>query len=288
MGRKLGDVLEECIQRLHAGETVKECVVRYPDFKEELAPLLQVAATTMSAAKSVVPDPGIKGRGLNRLTSTIAAAGVPRLRWQQRLYALPRAYRVAAAGLTLAILGSILVIGTSIAAADSVPGDSLYWVKTTRENITLMMPKSNAEKAEAHVKLASVRTEEMRQLVEDNRLDDAEQVWSRIQGHLQRSASYAGIDVTAATIEMPVYQVVPLKQKDALQLKRRLVEDIDSLKVQLVSDDNWPQLGPDDLARVKLLRRRVEMRYRWFIGALERYDSPGWRPAGIVEPTSIR
>ena len=100
----------------------------------------------------------------------------------------------------------LLVTGAGVATAassDSVPGDSLYWVKTTKESIQLRLPRSDASRAEAYAHLATVRGGEMRRLVERGRFADAESLMKRMNHHLRRSAMYAGVDVSPRP-EMPI------------------------------------------------------------------------------------
>ena len=73
-------------------------------------------------------------------------------------------------GFALVLMTAVAAGGTTIASADSVPGDPLYWVKTTKESITLRMNSSDMAKAQTHARLAGERGDEMRKLISNGRL----------------------------------------------------------------------------------------------------------------------
>ena len=50
MSTTVDDVLNECIERLAAGETVEQCLASYPDYAVELEPMLRTSASTMNVA----------------------------------------------------------------------------------------------------------------------------------------------------------------------------------------------------------------------------------------------
>jgi hypothetical protein len=156
----------------------------------------------MHTAETARLDQAAKARGLYSLTQA-ASEGVP-----QRDHTLvPLWRRPVAKPIGFGLVMLLLVLGLSSVAAvkssDAVPGDSLYWVKTTKEGVSLWFPKSDADRAEMHAKLAGERGREMRILVERGRLADAEHVLVRVRRHLSRSADYAGVMVTVGRAEMP-------------------------------------------------------------------------------------
>ena len=44
----------------------------------------------------------------------------------------------------------LLKTAATMASSESVPGDTLYWVKRTKESISLMIPQSDMSRAERH------------------------------------------------------------------------------------------------------------------------------------------
>ena len=65
-------ILDRCIERIASGESVSSCLASYPDDREELEPLLRIAAVTMQAVSAVEPNQVAKARGLRMLNEAVA------------------------------------------------------------------------------------------------------------------------------------------------------------------------------------------------------------------------
>ena len=280
--RDFDDILDDCLERLRQGERVEECAARYPAHSGELVPLLEVAATTMQAAASVPIRPEAKSRGMNRLGQALAQRSVPR----ERRFVWPGWRRRVASPLVIALVAAVLATGTafgaSVASSDSVPGDSLYWVKTTRENIVLMVPRSDRAKANEHIHLARVRAQEMGRLMEKGRFDAAEETSDRMRRHLNRSAVFIGLITPANPVEVPVIPKGLNGPKAKAELIRLLERDGGFLRTRL-SQFRHP-LTLHDKTKADLLRRKSELSYRMFIAALQGSDAPTWRAFWRVKP----
>ena len=65
-------------------------------------------------------------------------------------------------GCVRSVFGFVLVFAAfgsiaTVAADDTVPGDTLYWVKLTKENVMLAFSRSDNGKAQTHAELAGER-----------------------------------------------------------------------------------------------------------------------------------
>ena len=270
----LDQILDDCLSRLSSGEGLEDCVDRYPERRDELLPLLQVAAATMQVASSVASRPEAKARGLNRLT-TAAARGVEPRRRRFPLLGFPTLVpRPIASGLAVALVATGAVVGTGMASSSSVPGDPLYPIKTIREDISLMMPKSDMSKARENVRLAGVRGQEMRQLMDRREFDEAEVLVHRISRHLNDSAGLVGITISTNPMEMPHRPMNPFLRQDAVDLVTLLQRDGDILKVFFESHRS--SMPPEDQRRMQHLMRRSELNYRVMISALQGGGPPRW------------
>ena len=208
MGREFDDILDECLERLAAGESAADCAARYPDHAEELAPLLQSAAAVRRTADTA-PNPQLaRARVRERLAHALAQGrGAPSQRqplWE-RLRGL---LRTPVARPLLAAFAAVIILtfaagGTTLAASDSVPGEPLYWVKTTRENIEMRMQRSDMGRSQQHARLAGERSDEMHTLIERGKMQEAEKVIVRFREHITQSAHYAGVVVVVNSVEMP-------------------------------------------------------------------------------------
>ena len=129
----VNDVLNHCLELLDQGLTVEECLRRYPAFSEELAPLLQLAMQTQTAAETIGPSPEAQRAGLGRITDAWTAMQERQRRRERGPWRLLRRSWVLAA-----VAAMVLAFGgwtTAAAAQDSVPGEMLYPVKEARERV---------------------------------------------------------------------------------------------------------------------------------------------------------
>ena len=274
MDKDLDKILDECIERLARGESIEECVSRYPEHRDALIPLLEVALATRQAAREALYRPEAKARGLRRLTKALAEGGAPKRR-RFALPPMPRVARPVAVGLAAVVLVVVAAGWTTAASADSAPGDALYFVKTTKERIVLLMPRSDMDRARLHVTLARVRGQEMRDLIMSGRIPDAERLLDRMHHHLNEFAAYTGIVVPVNPIEMPVAPARFGADNGIIQLRIRLEQDGQRLGMRLqVLTDRMP---PDLKQRAERMRRLSDVRYRALVAALESRDSPAFR-----------
>ena len=76
MSASFDDILNDCLDRMAAGETPGRCVGRYPEHADELEPLLATASATHRLASATVPRPEARAAGLARLNRAIAERGM--------------------------------------------------------------------------------------------------------------------------------------------------------------------------------------------------------------------
>ncbi|MFQ5593440.1 MAG: DUF5667 domain-containing protein [Anaerolineae bacterium] len=165
----LTDALERCLQDLEAGATVDECVARYPEFTDELRPLLQTA-TALREAPHVAPSLSFKQATRKRIlnlppadSSFVARDGrfreTPALPWWQRLGQLRLGPAVA--GAMAAIVFLILLTGTAVSAAGgSTPDSPLYPVKRLTERVQLALTGDTIDQTDLHLRFAQRRIDE--------------------------------------------------------------------------------------------------------------------------------
>jgi hypothetical protein len=125
MNNELEAILDVCVEDIEAGQSdIEECLGRYPQYAEELKPLLR-AATRLARGREVVPDPAYKARARTQLNIYMQQN-------PQRKRISPVLWRFA---ITFATV-FLLFLASGIAFAQSaVPGDALYNWKLTSENV---------------------------------------------------------------------------------------------------------------------------------------------------------
>ncbi len=276
MSQEFSEALNDCLDRLVRGEDIRDCLRRYPHHAGELEPLLHVALATINAAEEVRPEPQAKSRNFARFTEAVQQRSArPERRWSWlSLRWLPIA-RPVAVGLASII---VFVMGAGVATAassESVPGEPLYWVKTTKENVEGRLPRSDDGRANFEAGLAQVRGKELSKLIERGQFTRADKIRRRMNDHLSRSARYAGVTVAVNPVEMPFKIPTLIGHNRSKQLVKRLEHDreVFRAKARLLLDE----LSPEDRRRAEQFFRRTELRYWMLIHAMKS-NSPDSRP----------
>ena len=195
---RMADALHECLEMTARGWSMEECLDRYPDLAEELAPLLQLAVQTRGAVEAVAPSPEARREGLGRIADAWTAMEARRLRGRRgpgRL--LRRSWALAAVAVLALVFGGWT---TTAAAQDAVPGEALYPVKQTHERVLLLVVVTRSGKADLHARLAEARTEEATRLAAQGS-DPAEvdRATQRMQEHMMEAVSLMGGELSGVT-----------------------------------------------------------------------------------------
>ena len=128
MNNELETVLDICLNQIRDGESnIDECLALYPEQAAQLEPLLK-AATKLSRAREVIPNPAYKARARAQLSVYMQQN-------PQRKRVSPIFWRVAIGVMTMLV--AFLATGTTF-AQQALPGDQLYDWKLTSENIWRM------------------------------------------------------------------------------------------------------------------------------------------------------
>ncbi len=296
MNRNFDDILNECLDRIASGDSIQRCVSRYPEHAVELVPLLRMASATSRAAHATPFAAAARERGRRRLTQALAnGPAIPKRRapmfsWIRDLLRTPLARPMLVAFVAVMVT-AIAAGGTTMASSNSVPGEPLYWVKTTKESITLRFRLSDMGRSEEHVRLASVRGDEMHRLMAQGNFLEAEKLVLRVKEHLNHSAAYAGIVILVNPVEMPGSvpgQVTGGPQTSELKtLLERNEQALSNRRSSMLQDT-----PSDQRLKAQMIMGQYALWHRIFIVALEG-DGP-WgghlffmvMPAGSFEVSS--
>ena len=276
MSQEFSEALNDCLDRLVQGEDVHECLRRYPQQASELEPLLHVALATIRASEEVKPDPEAKARNFMRFSESVQARSArPERRpsWLSfRWLPLARPIAVGLASILVFVLGAGVA---TAASSDAVPGEPLYWVKTTKESVEGRLPRSDDGRANYEAALAQVRGKEMSKLVERRQFTRANVAMRRMNDHLVRSARYAGVTVSVNPVEMPFKPPALIGHTRAERLVQRLEQDREVFRAKV--RHILPTLDPQDRRRAEQVFRRTELGY-WLLIHSMKTSSPGSRP----------
>lgn len=187
--RSLNSVLDECLAAMRAGDTIENCLARYPRHAERLRPLLMLAQRVF-ATPVTSPRPWAETNAWNAVRTRAAE-----LRSGKR-----RRARSVNAGAWLARLAASLVIvllmlgaagGAAFAAQDTLPDSPLYRVKLAGEDVRLWFVFDEKHEAEILLDQSGQRMEEMMALVQrgkpipENVLSDLRERNDRAAGILE-------------------------------------------------------------------------------------------------------
>lgn len=166
--------LENCFQSLAEGADVESCLVRYPEMAEDLRPILATAELARASAITDVPEDAMR-RGKARFLQTAAelreqrqTAKAPAV--QKRNFFSQQFFRLA---ITTALLGFFLVTsGTGLVSASrsALPGDQLYPVKRSLEDIQLFLVFDTGNKEAFQKELEHKRVKEIKELYTEKRV----------------------------------------------------------------------------------------------------------------------
>lgn len=166
MRSEFESVLDTCLDGiLVKGDSIEQCLERYPEHAAELEPVLK-AAWRVREASAIDPRPEFERAAKARLLTSLGgkAAGTDKKRllswrWQRR-------WAVA----LVAVLALLLSGGGTVAASsDSLPGDLLYPVKTATEKVQTFFTFGKDARASRYIQVAERRLRELELLSEKDR-----------------------------------------------------------------------------------------------------------------------
>lgn len=184
--REFDNILNECLERLLGkGETIEQCLRSFPEYANELEPLLQ---TSLDIKEASVIQPSPEFRDKARYQFYSALQETERKKSHMIFGWLPRwATVVATIVLVLLIAGG----GTAVAASSSIPGEPLYPVKLATEQARMAFTFSTLGKAEFYAELADRRVLEIASLADKNEPQQIEQTAQRLDVYLTKIADLA-------------------------------------------------------------------------------------------------
>ncbi|MEP6894094.1 MAG: hypothetical protein ABI986_00675, partial [Chloroflexota bacterium] len=134
---KLEQLLEDCLESIERGDTIEAVVLRYPRFADELRPLLEAAISVKNKSLFEVPSVVVRRNRAKLLqqAAKMREGRVKRDSWSIWFVPLRRAV------VTLTVLAFVFASGTNLvrASASTIPGDRLYPVKRTLENVLVFV-----------------------------------------------------------------------------------------------------------------------------------------------------
>lgn len=159
-------LLQICIDEVLNGKSsVEDCIARYPELEKDLLSILKIAKSLKP--DDVTPSPEFKERVKAHLFDDRTAL----IKESSGFWSWPRLVQTKV--LTSVLIG-LLAIGiaggsTVYAAQRSLPGDTLYPVKTVMENLQVAITPGVVAKTDLRLKLVQRRIDETNRQIKSNR-----------------------------------------------------------------------------------------------------------------------
>ncbi len=154
MSRKIEEILDSILAEMAQGRTADECLRAYPEYAEELRPLLFVAGR-IAAMDKPEPEP----ESVRSVIRRMRQSGREPVRFSLRNI-------LAQANVPARVLAAIAMIfvfelSTGALSAESHPGNMLYPVKRLTEEVQHFFIMGTEDRVHVHIALADRRTHEL-------------------------------------------------------------------------------------------------------------------------------
>jgi uncharacterized membrane protein YgcG len=157
----LYDILETCLQEIENGADVDTVLFRYPEFAEELRPILETSTQAKMLAAGD-PSPDVIRRGRAQVLQQAAQMREAQARPSRRLWSVP----LRRAMVSLAVIAALFISSNGLvqAASTTLPGDNLYPVKRTWEDVRVLLTFNMQEREALEVEHENKRLDELNDL----------------------------------------------------------------------------------------------------------------------------
>jgi hypothetical protein len=164
---KLYEVLETCLNEIEQGADVDTVLFRYPELADELRPILE-ASVKAKAMAAPAPSQEVIRRNRAKLLQHAAELrerkAVPASR---RIWSLP--LRRALVSLMVVVMLFVSGNGLVRASSNTLPGDDLYPVKRTWEDVLLFLTFDETEREALELEHEKERLDELHELFTEGR-----------------------------------------------------------------------------------------------------------------------
>jgi len=177
---QLDDILDNCLERiLIKGETIEQCLESFPEYSDELEPLLEMAMTTKQVT-TIEPRPEFKEQAKYRFQMALRESGQKKS-WPIFNWRLQQRW-VTAVAIVLVVL--LTTSGTVAIASNRMPDSPLYEIKLATERVQLTLTFSEMRKAELHAGIADKRVNEIIYLADKGSPEEISQITDSLDSHL--------------------------------------------------------------------------------------------------------
>jgi Domain of unknown function (DUF5667) len=181
----LENAYNQALDMIKKGHSKEEVVVQFPEFKNELNPLLDVSMVLFTVPKNIAPTPLMQRK--------YAAVPVKRF-WLAWLHVS----KFASVSVGIMLLVSALSV-TAYQASTSIPGSPLFALKKGGENLQLILAQSQTQKASLQVAIAQQRLSDAQQIFNDPSSNTEQKTAALNELSAQTTSAVAEVNTVAAT-----------------------------------------------------------------------------------------
>lgn len=159
-------ILELCLNEIDKGATIESLMVRYPAYADELRPILEASVDAKSIAAPNPPADVVR-RNRAKVLQHAAQMREANASSTRRLWSVP----LRRALVSLAVIGVLFASSTGLvrAASTTLPGDNLYPVKRTWEDVLVIFTFNVQSKQTLQVEHENERLNELNELFAERR-----------------------------------------------------------------------------------------------------------------------
>ncbi len=193
MNKEFNEALQSCLDLIRGGrESIDSVVARYPEYGDELQAQIEIAMWLSSASAALDPSPGFVSASRRRLVSQIQLDNQPvavaPLTWGERLQNFLSVQKVAPVAFVFVLMLALFVSGTVVSASQkSLPGDDLYSVKLTLEQIALATSLDEKSDAELQIQYVENRLTEVQSLIVEERYEEIAETIQEYQEQVSKT-----------------------------------------------------------------------------------------------------
>jgi hypothetical protein len=209
----LDEIYNQALTMLKKGRSKEEVLVKFAEFKNDLAPLLDVSSTLLAMPKNIAPTPLMRRK---------YAATPAKTFWLAWLHVS----KFAGASVAVMLLISAFSV-TAYQTSKSLPGNTLFPLKKDAENLQLILASDQTQKASLQVAIAQQRLSDAQQIFNDPSSDAAQKTAAINELSAQTTSAVAEVNSVAASDPKSADSPPLLNSLDSIaQQQKTLLSDI--------------------------------------------------------------
>jgi hypothetical protein len=179
------EIYNQALEMIKKGSSKEEVLVKFAQYRNELAPLLDISSKLLSMPKNIVPTPLMRRK--------YAVAPSKRL-WLAWLHMS----KFASVSVAVMLLISAFSI-TAYQASNSLPGKILFPLKKQEENLQLILASNQNQKASLQIQIAQNRLSAAQQIFNDPTSNTEQKTAALNELSAQTTSAVAEVNTVAAT-----------------------------------------------------------------------------------------